>query len=282
MLPPELRLEVRSREPSRANGATRGRARNGSAPKPPLLFVHGGYCDSWCWDPHFLPWFASQGYSAHAVSLRGHGGSGGMQTLFIAGLDDYAVDVERVASSLAEPPVLIGHSMGAAVVERLIATRPLPGAALLAPLPPSGLLTIAARLATERPDYLMHMAMLDPSKLSSHVLDTLRPYYFSDDVERSLLAEATRHLGVESPRALLDLSLRLHWQLPERGGTPVLVLGVDGDRICTPDDVRATAAHYGVEAHMLNGLAHMMMLERRWIEPAQAIAAWLRALSPSV
>ena len=108
MLPQEPRLEVRSRRPARANGSAR---------KPPLLFVHGGYCDSWCWEPFFLPFFAARGYAAHAISLRGHGDSGGHETLFVAGFDDYAADVERVASALPAPPVLIGHSMGAAVVE---------------------------------------------------------------------------------------------------------------------------------------------------------------------
>jgi len=51
MLPPEPNLEVRSRLPERPNA------------RPPLLFVHGGYCDAWCWEPLFLPWFAAQGYT---------------------------------------------------------------------------------------------------------------------------------------------------------------------------------------------------------------------------
>ena len=66
MLPPEPHLEVVSRLPKRA---TR---------KPPLLFVHGGYCDAWCWTPYFLPWFAARGWPAYALSLRGHGASGGI------------------------------------------------------------------------------------------------------------------------------------------------------------------------------------------------------------
>jgi len=267
MLSAEPKLELRSRLPSRANGR-----------KPPLLFVHGGYSDSWCWDAFFLPWFARQGYAAHAVSLRGHGGSAGAEMLFIAGLDDYAADVERAVAQLPSPPVLIGHSMGAAVVERLLSTRPVRAAALIAPVPPAGLLTIAARLATERPDYLLSMMHLDATKLSRHVLDTLRPYYFSDDVAPEILAEATHHLGAESPRALLDLSLRLHWQLPERNGVPVLVLGAEGDRISTADDVAATARHHGVEAMMLPGLAHMMMLERKWETPARALEQWVSKL----
>src|SRR5204863_8607068 len=134
MLPPEPNLEVRSRLPERANAGS------------PLLFVHGGYCDAWCWEPYFLPWFADLGYAAHALSLRGHGSSGGRESLFVAGLDDYAVDVELVAARFAVAPVLIGHSMGAAVIERLLATRPLRAAALIAPVPPAGLMTIATRL----------------------------------------------------------------------------------------------------------------------------------------
>ena len=271
MLPVELQLELRSRKPARSNG-------KGKRKKPPLLFVHGGYCDSWFWDAHFLPWFARQGYAAHALSLRGHGKSGGHDSLFVVGLDDYAADVEQVMAQLPAPPVLIGHSMGAAVCERLLATRPVRAVALMAPVPPSGLVGIAGRLAAERPDTLMQLMQFDPTRLSVHVLETLRPYYFSDDVEPAILAEATRHFCVESPRALMDLSLRLHWVLPERGDTPLIVLGAAGDRICAPDDVHATARHHGVEATILPGLAHMMMLERRWETPARAIHRWLETL----
>ena len=134
--------------------------------------------------------------------------------------------IKRVFGSRAyEIPVnsiksMLGHSMGAAVCERLLATRPVRAIALLAPVPPSGLVGIAARLAAERPDALMQMMQFDPTRLSAHVLESLRPYYFSDDVEPAILAEATRHFCIESPRALLDLSLRLHWQLPERGSAP--------------------------------------------------------------
>jgi len=60
MLPPEPNLEVRSRRPTRPSGG------------PPLLFVHGGYCDARCWDRHIRPWFAARGYAAHALSWMRH------------------------------------------------------------------------------------------------------------------------------------------------------------------------------------------------------------------
>ncbi len=259
-------LEIRSHLPLRA---TR---------KPPLLFVHGGYCDAWCWTPNFLPWFAARGYPAHALSLRGHGTSDGKETLFIASLDDYAADVESVAAKLPAAPVLIGHSLGAAVCERMLATRVVRSAALLAPIPPAGLLSVAARLVAAHPDYLHHMAGFDPMRLSEDLLTTLRPFYFSDRVKPALLAEALRHLNGESPRALFELSLRLHWALPDRPAVPVFVLGAADDRISTPADTQATATHHGVTATILPGMAHMLMLEPEWETAAKALAKWLGEL----
>ncbi|MCC6867646.1 MAG: alpha/beta fold hydrolase [Burkholderiales bacterium] len=258
-------LELRSRRPARA---TR---------KPPLLFVHGGYCDAWCWDRFFLPWFAELGHTAYAVSLRGHGTSSGAEALFLASLDDYVDDVDEAAGGLPAPPILIGHSMGAAVIERMMATRTVRASGLLAPVPPSGLVPVAARLATSTPAFGSHLLGLDPTHLSADVLTALRPFYFSDDVDPAVLAEATRHLNAESARVLFDLSLRLHWTEPQ-ANAPTLVLGAQGDRIATPDDVRATARHHGVEAVIVPGMAHMLMLERQWEVVARGIATWIATL----
>jgi len=262
MLPPESRIEVRSRAPAKP---TR---------KPHLLFIHGGYCDAWCWEPFFLPWFAAQGYGAHALSLRGHGASGGRESLFVASLDDYVADVEHVAASLPSPPVLIGHSMGAAIIERMLATRPLRAAALIAPVPPGGLGPVAHRLMAWQPEYLVNMQRLDAPHLAGDVLAALRPMYFSDDVDPRILAQAMSHLTIESPRVLMDLTLRLHDGRPVAGAKP-LVLGATNDRISTARDVASTARVYGVAPTMVEGLAHMMMLERHWLSAAEPLLAWL-------
>ena len=262
MLPPETNLEVRSRLPARAEG------------KPPLLFVHGGYCDAWCWDPYFLPWFAARGYPSHALSLRGHGASGGRETLFVAGVDDYAVDVGRVVGRLGSAPVLIGHSMGASVVEHLLGKLPLRGAALLAPIPPAGLGSIARRMLALQPEYIVNLQRLDAPHLAGDVLAALRPLYFSNDVAPEVLAEATFHIGAESPRAIIDLTLRWHDRRPDAEITP-FVLGAEGDRVSTPADARATARLYETDATIVPGLAHMMMLERGWQTVAAPLLAWL-------
>jgi pimeloyl-ACP methyl ester carboxylesterase len=203
MLAPQSHLEVRSRLPARA---TR---------KPPLVFIHGGYGDAWCWEPYFLPWFAAKGWPAYALSLRGHGSSSGAETLFIAGL------------------------------------------------------------ATSNPDYASHFVGLDSMHLSDDVLKALRPFYFSNRVDPAILREAMFHLKGESARVLFDLALRLHWA-PSRAPSPVFVMGTEGDWISIPDDVQATARHHHVDATILPGSGHMLMLEPEWKEAAEAIAEWLR------
>jgi pimeloyl-ACP methyl ester carboxylesterase len=265
MLPPEPHLEVRSRRPARATG------------RPPLLFVHGGYCDGWCWEPHFLPWFAARGFPAHALSLRGHGGSGGQETLFVAGLDDFAADVAQVARSLRAEPVLIGHSMGAAIIEHLLLSGPVRAAALLAPIPPAGLGPVAHRLAAHQPEYLVNLQRLDAPHLAGDVFAALRPMYFSRDVDPAVLVESLTHFTMESPRAILDLTLPWHKVRPPKSVRP-FVLGVTGDRIATPGDVRATASFYETTATLVPGLAHMMMLERDWEAAAKPLLEWLEGL----
>jgi len=247
-------------------------------PRAPLLFVHGGYCDAWCWQPLFMPWFAKRGHPVYAVSLRGHGGSDGHETLFGASVDDYAADVLRAMREIGGEPVLVGHSMGAAVIERILLRHPLRGAALLAPLPPSGLAAVASRLLLQQPDYVMQMARFEEGHVTADVLAALRPYYFTDDIDPALLREAGRHLCAESSRALFDLAL--HTPLtPPTLDSPVFVLGAAGDRICRPADVRATAAQHGVTATIVDGLAHMLMLVPGWERAAEPLAQWIDGIS---
>src|SRR5262245_45184061 len=45
------------------------------SPKHPhaVLFVLGAWHGGWCWDEHFLDFFAERGFHVLAPSLRGHG-----------------------------------------------------------------------------------------------------------------------------------------------------------------------------------------------------------------
>ena len=67
--------------------------------KAPVLFVHCAWHGAWCWE-NFLPYFARQGYAAHALSLRGHGTSEGRERIrWHSAANDYVADVTRIVIS---------------------------------------------------------------------------------------------------------------------------------------------------------------------------------------
>ncbi|MCX8042946.1 MAG: alpha/beta fold hydrolase, partial [Desulfobacterota bacterium] len=83
-----------------------------------LLFVHGICHGSWVWW-RFMEYFSSRGFACFAVNLRGHFLSSGHGTLGQATVDDYIDDVITCCNALSLPIVLIGHSMGGIVCQKV-------------------------------------------------------------------------------------------------------------------------------------------------------------------
>lgn len=254
--------------------APRGRKANGF---PPLLFVHGAYCDAWCWSVNVLPWFAERGYAVHALSLRGHGKSPAPEGLDHVSLADYVEDIRAVASDLPARPVLIGHSMGASLVERLLALEGYPGAALVSPVPPSGLLPVLTRLWWGRPDFFWHAQRMHEGMFDPVSLDTLREFYFTEHAPREVLAEARHHLYPESSRAVMELAWRGSTARPGDHDTPLCVIAGGADALFTPSDAESTARRHDAHTIVLDGLPHMMMLEPGWERLAEALDTWIKS-----
>jgi non-heme chloroperoxidase len=262
-----MKLEILSR-PARGDSAPASRA--------PLLFVHGAYVGAWCWEEHFLDWFAERGYAAHALSLRGHGGSEGRDRLDQFGLADYAEDVARAVAGLPRPPVLVGHSMGALVAQKCLErVRGIPALVLACPVPSYGLLPSSFSLALTRPS--LFAGLNDVASGAGASPEVLAQALFADPPVDGKLARCYRGMQRESRRALMDMSgwgLPLPWLVRR---PPTLVLGAERDALFTPAEAQGSARVLGAEFRMLPGLGHAVMLDGGWERAAQAIADWLEA-----
>jgi len=240
----------------------------------PLLFVHGAWHGAWCWDAHFLDFFASHGYAAHALSLRGHGTSEGRENLRWMRVADYAEDIAATVRRLACPPALIGHSMGGFVVQHYLREHFAPAAVLLASAPPAGVLATTLRIALRHPlAFAQANLTLSLYPLVASV-ELAREAFFSEDLSDAQVRAYAGRLQDESYLAFLDM-LALNLPKPATVKTPLLVLGGERDIIFRPEEIAATARAYNTQPGMIADVAHDMMLETRWQIVAERILAWL-------
>lgn len=254
-------LEVLSRTPAKPKRQT------------PLLFVHGAFTGAWCWDEHFLSFFADAGHAAHALSLSGHGRSRGREHLDSLSIADYVDDVFEVCARLPVPPVLIGHSMGGFVVQKALEQRRFPGAVLMCAVPPQGLMAAAFGMMFSHPGLISDLNRLMSG--GEVALDTLREAMFAQPVAVDDLTRFYRWSQPESHRAIWDMSL---FNLPHPSkidASAVLIQGAERDHLIPASLVEMTARTYGTTATIFPGMGHGMMLERDWEKPAQHILDWL-------
>ncbi len=258
-----MKLEIISRHPV------------GSQHPTPLLFIHGMMHGAWCWDVHFLDYFAQHGFAAHAVNLRGHGDSEGRKRLRWTRIADYVEDVAHTVRQLPRPPVLIGHSMGGFVIQKYLEECDAPGAVLLSSPPPVGLLGTFLRIARRRPVAFARVNLTLSLQPVIATPEMAREAFFSADLPDERVRAYWKLMQDESYMALLDM-VALDRPKPVKVKTPLLILGVARDNMLRPGEIEATARAYHTRCEIIPDVAHNSMLEARWKTVAERILAWLR------
>jgi pimeloyl-ACP methyl ester carboxylesterase len=241
-----------------------------------ILLVHGAWHGPWCWDG-VAERLRRRGHQVRAVRLRGHDRPTGR---IWHRVHHYVQDVGAAAARFAEPPVLVGHSLGGLVVQRYLEGGPARGAVLLAPFPRRGTLAAVARLAARHPTALAKATLtlrLRPVVASRALV---RELFFTQATPQELVDEVWGRLQDESYLAFLDTMVV--WARPRRVRVPVLVLAAEHDGFFTLAEVRRTAAAYRTQAEIYPGMGHDLMLDQGWPQVADRIDAWVRALPPIV
>ncbi len=246
------------------------------ADRPSLLFVHGAFTGAWCWEEHFLPWFAARGWEARALSLRGHGGSSGTEALDRHSLADYVDDLAAVAGTLDHPPILIGHSMGGMVVQKYLEQAEAAAAVLMCSVPPTGLLTGAVAMSLRFPDIYLNLWRLNtmgPGAASAHSLEKA---LFALPLEPHVGMRYWSMMQAESARAVLDLTWLDVPRTPLRPDLPVLVMGSTDDPFVSANEAEFTATYHSGDFALMDSIGHAMMLDPAWEKAALRLDTWLR------
>ncbi|MEQ1731151.1 MAG: alpha/beta hydrolase [Vicinamibacterales bacterium] len=248
------------RRPSKAQGAA-----------APVLFLHGAFADEHC----FAGWvqqFAEEGYEAYAPARRGRHGVGPTDA---AGLtfDDYLADTNQVIDELGEAPIVVGHSLGGLLAQRLAEQGRTRAIVLIASAPPGVLTAQAVAL----PRFLPKMARImtgRPFVVGNDACSVLALNAVPEDERPAILA----HLTAESGRVYRSLLLGTIRIDASKVSVPVFVAGGDQDRIISNRLLVNTARRYHAAPHVYPGHGHWIIQEPGWETLARDILTWLRGL----
>ena len=255
--------------------------KSGGTGGPPLVFLHGAFAGAWVWAEHVLPWFAARGYDAYALSFRGHGASDGAEDLHDLGTADYVEDVRSILSLFEAPPVLIGHSMGGYIAQRVVEDFEVPAYVLMASVPPTGLMGPAMTMAMLQPWLLGRLFEIQWGDGTMVGRKTLREAFFWKDMPEALVLSYLARVQNESRRATLELYWPAMPDLARLLRVPALVLGARQDRLIAAPHVYQTAALLGTSPRLFPDMGHAMMLEPGWEDVAEHIHGFLnKALGP--
>lgn len=250
-MPPSPTLEVIERQPESATD------------KHPILFVHGTGHGAWCWK-NWMELAVEAGHPAYAVSLRGHGGSGG--SLFKSHLGSFVDDVISTASSLPKKPILVGHSLGGLVVQRTIARYSATAVVLVAPVGARSGGRVLAKIGSQHP--------VDVARILAGGSLPMRYEYLFEGLDRAEAGGYLAQTGPESPWAQFQVLLHKPSSSPV-GDPPVLVIATPGDNLIPASDLADTARRYSAEVLQFPGIGHDLMLDEGWQRPGAAMLQWL-------
>ncbi|HEY1612126.1 MAG TPA: alpha/beta hydrolase [Rhizomicrobium sp.] len=246
----------------------------------PIVMIHGAFCGGWVFDG-WRAHFAARGFEVHTPTLRHHAPADRDEhALARTGMLDYAADLSQLLDRLAEPPILVGHSLGGLLAQMLAARRPVAALVLLAPSAPWGMMPSTPF------EFFSAQAL---SLAGAFWTKTLEPtHWIAAANALDLLPEKERdavfaRFVPESGLATFEV---MHWMFDLKRATqvearavtcPTLCLTGARDRVNPPLTVRRVARRYGGRSRYeeLPGHSHWLIGEPGWEKIADGSHEWL-------
>ena len=240
----------------------------------PILMQHGMWHGAWCWQ-HWQELFARWGWESRAFSLPGHAGSPTQRPIAQCTLDYYLFFLKSEVERMSRPPVLMGHSMGGALVQWYLKyVGDVPAAVL-----------VASWVSDDMPKQsLGRILRLDPWGLVLRLRDgTATPYIrTAQRAARMFITEGAVYspeelhakLGPESALVLVQ-HRPPRWSPPANVKTPMLWLGAQQDALIDEDGAQRSAAFYKARYLPVAGAGHDIMLEKNYRQTAESVHTWL-------
>lgn len=237
--------------------------------RPPVLLIHGMFGGAWMWT-NYQDALARRGYESHALNLRGHHDSRAVRDIGQVGIRSYVEDALTVATSLGNP-IVVGHSMGGLIAQKVAEAGACRALVLIASAPPRWIPVASGTLAARQVRYLRELLLSEPllpNRADADVLMFNRTPLPDRDAQYARLVP-------ESGRAGRELSLGTVAVNAARVTAPVMVITGLDDRFVVPRVARALARKYRARFREYRSFAHHIITEPGWEQPFRDVANWM-------
>lgn len=240
--------------------------------RPPVLLIHGMFGGAWMWEP-YQEFLARHGYESHAVTLRGHHDSRPVPDIGKVSVMEYVEDALAVARQLGNP-IVIGHSMGGLIAQKVAEAGAARALVLLAAAPPRWIPVVSWLLLRKQMKFAAAILRHRPIFPDRSTADALM---FNRTPREEANLQYVR-LVPESGRSGFELSVGMIPVNEARVTCPVLVVSGSDDRFVVPRVARALAKKYGATLKLYDSFAHHIISEPGWEGPASDVVEWMNGV----
>lgn len=256
----------------------------------PVLFVHGLWLHSSSWDP-WAELFSAEGYTPVAPGWPGTSDSieeVRTQPSRVAGkgIDDVVEHYAQVIGGLQTKPIVIGHSFGGLIAQRLLGQNLAAAAVAIDAAPIKGVIFLplsALRVAS--------IALRNPANRNRAVSLTAEQfrYGFGNAISAEESAELYRRWTVPSPgKPLFEAAVaNLLPHSPAKidtgddGRGPLLLIAGGKDRTVPTSITKSTRRLYRkssavTDYHLFSDRGHSLVVDSGWREVADTSLRWLK------
>jgi pimeloyl-ACP methyl ester carboxylesterase len=260
-----------------------------AADRTPVVFIHGLWLHASSWQP-WCERFDAAGYAARAPGWPHEPGRvaaarAAPEAVANLGIDDVVGHFHRIVDDLPASPILIGHSFGGLVAEKLLGQGVGRAAIAIDPAQIKGVLPLPlAQLRSALP------ALANPLNLTRAV--SLSAAEFRYGFGNALGAEESDALharwSIPSPAkplfqaAVANFALHSEAAVDTANATrgPLLLISGTADHTVPDVTTRATWRQYRgspavTELKRFEGRGHSLTIDHGWTEVADACLAWL-------
>lgn len=253
---------------------------------PPIIFVHGMYLNDASWAP-WITRAEARGYEASAVAWPFHAGEPADLRRRIdpqLGRLTFGAVVDAVRRSVVKstvPPILIGHSVGGLVVQRLVNEGLASAGIAICPAPPKGVFSLDPHF------FRANLPHINPLRGNEPVFMTPKRFQYTF-CNTMTIAESDaafeRYVVPESrnvPRSTLGRAGRIDFA---RGHAPLLFIAAGRDHLTPRSLIEANVRAYRGSEGSLEYLAfpdrsHFICNQADWEAVADASFNWADALA---